>query len=177
MSMAESQSRSDAMPILVIMGATGCGKSTIGAALAERFSLPFMDADDYHPVANVEKMSQGIALEDADRWPWLDILSRAMVKKADAHGGVVCGCSALKRSYRDFLRSHIGKPVQFVLLDGHRSLLLARMNARKDHYMPPSLLDSQLATLERPDADEQAIIVSIDQDVPAIVAAIEAALG
>lgn len=161
-------------PIVVVMGVSGCGKSTIGAELARRQSVPFMDADDYHPAANVEKMSAGIALTDDDRWPWLARLGEVMREKAVETGGVVCACSALKRSYREVLAEVIGLPVLFVLLDGHRDLLWQRMSARKDHYMPPSLLDSQLATLERPGPDEPAITVSVDQPIGEMVAAIEA---
>lgn len=160
-------------PIVVVMGVSGCGKSTIGAELARRQIVPFMDADDYHPAANVEKMSAGIALTDEDRWPWLARLGEVMREKAGETGGVVCACSALRRVYREVLSEKIGLPVLYVLLDGDRDLLWERMSARKDHYMPPSLLDSQLATLERPADDEPAIVISIDQSVGDIVTAIE----
>ena len=147
------------------MGPCGCGKSTVGAALGARFGVPFLDADDYHPPANVAKMSQGIPLDDDDRWPWLTALGEAMRDRAEDTGGVIAGCSALKRSYREHLARTIGLPVVFLLLDGSREALWARMTARKDHYMPPSLLDSQLAALERPAADEPAVILSIEGEL------------
>ena len=176
MSMEASLFPFENKPIVVIMGVCGCGKSTIGAELARQHDLPFMDADDYHPEANVEKMSKGIPLTDEDRWPWLTRLAETMREQADHIGGVVCACSALKLSYRTHIAEKVGKPVLFVLLDGSRQLLLDRMSARKDHYMPTSLLDSQLAILERPGEDEPAIIVSIDHDVADIVETVTAQL-
>lgn len=155
------------------MGVSGSGKSTIGEALALRARLPFLDADDYHPPSNVEKMSTGIPLTDEDRWPWLAALGDAMRAAADAEGGVVATCSALKRAYRSRLSEHVGRPMIYALLDGSRETLFKRISARKDHYMPPSLLDSQLAALEKPGADEPARTFSIEQDVDAIVAEIE----
>ncbi|PLW76047.1 gluconokinase [Cohaesibacter celericrescens] len=174
---AESQSRFNNPPIIVVMGVSGCGKSTVGAALAQRRSLPFMDADDYHPAANVAKMSQSIPLNDADRWPWFETLAKTMLEKTKMSGGVVCGCSALKKSYREFLSKQLGLPVVYVLLNGSRALLLERMSARKDHYMPVSLLDSQLDTLEMPDDDEPVVIVSIDQDLGPLIEAVDTALA
>ena len=173
MSTVASQFRFEDKPIVIVMGVSGCGKSTIGAELARRRDIPFMDADDYHPTANVEKMSKGIPLTDDDRWPWLTRLAETMKEKAQSTGGVVCGCSALRRVYRTHLRDGIGLPMVFVLLDGSREVLFDRMSARKDHYMPASLLDSQLATLERPEPDEPAFAISIDQPVEEIVKAIE----
>jgi len=151
------------------MGVSGSGKSTIGAALAVRLGVPFLDADDYHPSANVEKMANGIPLNDIDRWPWLVALGLAMREQANATGGVVSGCSALKRVYRERLMETVGLPLVFVVMDGSRDTLLRRMQARKDHYMPPSLLDSQLADLERPAEDEPALVLSIEQDVDTLV--------
>lgn len=169
MSTAASPVRFDNRPVVVVMGVSGSGKSTVGAALALRQGLPFLDADDYHPEANVAKMSQGVPLTDTDRWPWLRALGKAMRDNADQTGGVVATCSALKRIYREKLSGHVGVPLVYVLLDGDRETLFKRMNARKDHYMPPSLLDSQLATLERPGPDEPFLIASIDRDVDTIV--------
>ncbi|CCQ74476.1 Thermosensitive gluconokinase [Magnetospira sp. QH-2] len=151
------------------MGVSGSGKSTIGEALAARLGLPFLDADDYHPPANVDKMSQGIPLTDADRWPWLKSLGLAMNDAAAKAGGVIATCSALKRVYRTTLSGQVGLPLIYVLLDGDRDTLFARMNARKDHYMPPSLLDSQLAALERPETDEPALTCAIDRPVAEII--------
>ncbi len=151
------------------MGVSGSGKSTVGAALARHLGLPFLDADDYHPEANVAKMSQGIPLTDDDRWPWLETLGKAMQETAEQSGGAIAACSALKCSYRTKLSDHIGLPMVYALLDGDRDTLLKRMNARQDHYMPASLLDSQLADLERPRPDEPVITLSIEQDVESIV--------
>lgn len=177
MSMAVSQSHSKPLPIIIVMGVCGCGKSTIGEKVAALNGLPFMDADDYHPRSNVEKMSKGIPLGDLDRWPWFANLADAMNEKAAESGSIVCGCSSLKRSYRDLLVEKLNKPVLFVYLDGDRDLLLDRMSARKGHYMPTSLLDSQLATLEVPQADENALKISIDQSVASIVQNIQSALS
>ncbi len=167
--MAGSQFHFNNRPIVVVMGVCGSGKSTVGSALARVEGLPFLDADNYHPRANVRKMAAGIPLTDKDRWPWLTILAKAISEAADKEGGAVTACSALKRSYRTHLTAEIGQPLMYVLLDGSREILRERMRDRADHYMPPSLLDSQLRTLERPDADESAIILSIDQDVDTIV--------
>lgn len=158
------------------MGVSGSGKSTIGAALALRLGVPFLDADDYHPPANVEKMSRGVPLTDDDRWPWLGALGEAMRARADAVGGVVSGCSALKRVYRQRLMEAVGLPLLFLVLDGSRETLFRRMSARTGHYMPPSLLDSQLADLERPAGDEPALVLSIEQDVDSLVDEAMAAL-
>jgi gluconokinase len=171
MSTAASPFRFESAPVLVVMGVSGCGKSTVAAALAARLGLPYLDGDDYHPAANVAKMSQGIPLTDADRWPWLDELGSAIKRAAVESGGAIATCSALKRAYRERLSQAIGLPLGYILLDGEREILLGRMQARKDHYMPPSLLDSQLEILERPDEDEPAITLAIDDSVEGIVAA------
>ena len=163
--------------VIVVMGVSGCGKTVVGEALAERLGLPFHDADAYHPPANVAKMSRGEPLVDADRWPWLDALRDVVTRGLAAGGpGAVIACSALARRYRD--RMGLGRPgVRLVLLDGTRELIRARIEARRDHFMPASLLDSQLAALERPAADEHALVVAID-DPPAVIAArIATALG
>ncbi len=131
---------------VVLMGVAGCGKTSVGVALADRLGIPYRDGDDLHPTANVEKMRQGIALTDADRWPWLDRVASLLATEAP----VIIGCSALKRAYRDRIRDHAGGPVRFVHLDGSRDLITARMTARQGHYMPLSLLDSQFAALEPP---------------------------
>ena len=170
MSMAASPVRFNQRPIVVVMGVSGSGKSTVGAAVALRQNLPFLDADDYHPEPNIEKMSAGIPLTDEDRWPWLAALGGAIHAAAQDKGGVIATCSALKRTYRAYLREQIGLPMVFALLDGSRETLFQRISARSDHYMPPSLLDSQLAALERPDEAEPALILSIEGDVDDIVA-------
>ncbi len=149
---------------LVIMGVAGCGKSTVGAALSEQLDIPYRDGDDLHSADTVEKMREGIPLNDDDRWPWLDRIADALESDAP----LIIGCSALRRSYRDRIRAGAGGPVTFVHLAGDRDLIASRMASRAGHYMPLSLLDSQFATLERPGPDE-AIEVTIDQPMNAIV--------
>jgi len=155
---------------IVIMGVAGSGKTTVGELLAERLGLPFRDADGFHPAANVAKMSSGVPLVDEDRWPWLDAIGAAL--RDAGSQGIVVTCSALKRIYRDRIRTAAGRPVAFIFLDGPRALLAERIGSRKGHFMPPSLLDSQLATLERPAADEGALTVSIEPPPAEIVEAI-----
>ena len=152
---------------IVIMGVSGCGKSTVGAGLAEALHIPYRDGDDLHPAANVEKMRAGIPLTDDDRWPWLDRVAATL----HAEAPVIVGCSALRRAYRDRIRAGAGGPVQFIHLTGSRDVIAARMAARKGHYMPPSLLDSQFATLEPPEPDE-AIIIDIDQSLNRLISQI-----
>ncbi len=157
---------------LVLMGVAGCGKSSVGAALADHLHLPYLDGDDLHPAANVEKMRAGIALSDDDRWPWLDRVAAELQARAP----VIIGCSALKRRYRDRIRAGAGGPVRFIHLAGSRAVIAGRMAQRAGHYMPLSLLDSQFAALEVPEPDETALHVDIDQPLPAMVAQILAAL-
>lgn len=152
---------------VVIMGVSGCGKSSVGEGLSTRLGLAYRDGDDLHPPENVEKMRAGIALSDADRWPWLDRVAVVLSKEAP----VIVGCSALRRVYRDRLRAGAGGSVRFVHLSGSRDLIAGRMAARTGHYMPPSLLDSQFSALEPPGPDE-ALTVSIDQPLPALIDAI-----
>lgn len=150
---------------VVIMGVSGCGKSSVGAGLAARLGLNYRDGDDLHPPENVAKMRAGMPLTDADRWPWLDRVGQVLLAEAP----VIVGCSALKRAYRDHIRTAAGGPVTFVHLAGSQEVIAARMALRQGHYMPLSLLDSQFAALEPP-AAEEAITVSIDQPLEAIVA-------
>ena len=150
---------------LVIMGVSGCGKSSVGAGLATRLGLNYRDGDDLHPPENVAKMRAGMPLTDGDRWPWLDRVGQVLLAEAP----VIVGCSALKRAYRDRIRTAAGGPVTFVHLAGSQEVIAARMALRQGHYMPLSLLDSQFAALEPP-AAEEAITVSIDQPLEAIVA-------
>ncbi len=131
------------------MGVTGCGKTTVGVLLAQELGWAFHDADDFHPAANVAKMKSGAPLTDADRRPWLDRLN-ALLLDADRGGeSVVLACSALKQAYRERLARGCAA-VRFVLLDGDREIIRARLAARRGHYMNPALLDSQFAILERP---------------------------
>jgi gluconokinase len=133
--------------IVVLMGVTGVGKTTVGKLLAARCGMIFYDADDHHPPANVEKMRAGTPLQDSDRWPWLDQINQLLQQAQTHHQSVVLACSALKKSYRE--RLSIGcDDVRFVLLSGEDQLIRQRLASRKGHYMNPALLDSQLATLE-----------------------------
>lgn len=150
---------------VVVMGVCGCGKSSVGERLAFYLGVPFIEGDSLHPPANVRKMRMGVPLEDDDRWPWLDELGQ----KLGERDGIVVSCSALKRSYRDRLRALAGRPVTFVFLQGDRMLLASRMAARADHYMPLSLLDSQLATLELPGAEHGVITIDINNRLETIV--------
>lgn len=153
--------------VVIIMGVSGCGKTTVGKLLAINLDLPFYDADDFHPPKNVKKMSSGEPLNDLDRKPWLEILSNE-IEEWNSNKGAILACSALKKSYRDILISK-SDDVQFVYLKGDRDKILKRMRARKDHYMPPELLDSQFITLEEPDS---AITVTIDKSPTMIVSEI-----
>jgi gluconokinase len=139
---------------IIAMGVSGSGKSTLGALLARRLDCLFLEGDDFHDERAVAKMSAGQPLDDDDRWPWLDRLGLAVGEAVASGGRVVAACSALKRGYRERLRAAIAAPTRFVLLDAGHAELLRRLNRRSGHYMPASLLDSQLATLERPGADE-----------------------
>jgi carbohydrate kinase (thermoresistant glucokinase family) len=142
--------------IQVVMGVSACGKSTVGRALAQARGATYLDGDHFHPAENVARMAAGQALTDADRQGWLLALSDRLAQARAAGEGVVLSCSALKRAYRDVLRQ--GAPhLRLIFLHGSRELLAARIAARTDHYMPPSLLDSQLATLEPPQPDESAL--------------------
>ena len=154
------------------MGVSGSGKSTVGAALAGRLGVEFHDADEFHPTANVAKMSAGIPLTDEDRWPWLDAIGSALAAAGRQGRAIVVGCSALKRSYRDRLRAGAGRPLVFVYLANSRATLARRMQTRKGHFMPASLLDSQLATLEPPTPDEGVITVSNEPPVEPVVEAV-----
>jgi gluconokinase len=139
--------------ILIVMGVSGCGKTTIGEMLAERIGSSFADADSFHSQANKDKMHQGIPLTDDDRWPWLKAIRAAIVEKQGKGEAAVFACSALKRVYRDILRDG-DKDVTFVYLKGTEELLRERLKTRKGHFFDPSLLKSQLDTLEPPGADE-----------------------
>lgn len=135
--------------IFIIMGVSGCGKTTVGELLAQQLSLPFFDADDFHPQENVEKMRSGVPLRDEDRQGWLELLGQKIIEW-EKEGGAVLACSALKEKYRKILQSVPASKVKWVLLDGERSVILQRMEARKGHYMSTALLDSQYETLEKP---------------------------
>lgn len=146
---------------IVLMGVCGTGKTTVGQGIADALKAPFLEGDSFHPPENVEKMRSGIPLDDDDRWPWLQSLGQAIGDHVGRGDPVVAACSALKHVYRDRLRDAAGGDLLFILLDGDRALLSARMKARTDHYMPPSLLVSQLAILERPGRDETSITLDV----------------
>jgi len=171
MSMAPSPQSSEPARIIIVMGVSSSGKSTVGAALARALHAPFLDGDKYHPQANVERMRAGIPLTDEDRWPWLEALAAALKDAANQKKGIAVGaCSALKRAYRDFITEKAGEPVCFVYLDGSREVIGERMAKRSHEYMPTSLLDSQFATLEVPDPKtENVIVVPVTDPVNRIV--------
>lgn len=147
------------------MGVSGSGKSTVGAALAGRMRVPFEDADDLHPQANIDKMSRGEPLDDTDRYPWLEAIGEWLVAHA---GGGVIACSALKRRYRDQLRHHCSDVV-FLHLEGGRDLIEKRQASRPGHFMPSSLLTSQFSTLEPLAPDERGVVVDVGGSVDQIV--------
>ena len=155
--------------LIVVIGVCGCGKSTLGTSLAKHLRKPFLDADDFHPASNKNKMARGIPLGDADRWPWLDALAEALAVKGKKAVMAVAACSALRRSYRERLVLMAGEPIMFVMLEGSRELIAERLALRTGHFMPAAMLDSQLATLEPPCCDEQAITLNIDQPIAAMV--------
>ncbi|QHN03861.1 gluconokinase [Granulicella sp. WH15] len=163
--------------IVVLMGVTGSGKTTIGTLLAQRTGVVFADADDYHPAANKEKMAAGHPLNDDDRQPWLETLNGLLRGWSESGKGGVLACSALKASYRKTLGA--GMPegtVHFVLLDGSREMIAERLAARKHEYMNPKLLDSQFATLETPGEGEALRVVN-DRAPDEVVAEVLAKIG
>ncbi|NKM54623.1 AAA family ATPase [Rhizobium anhuiense] len=155
---------------IIVMGVSGCGKSSVGEKLAEALHLAFVEGDALHPAANVEKMSKGIPLTDEDRMPWLDLIGEDMQASLDKSEGIIVSCSALKRVYRDRLRAAVGGNLFFVYLEGSKALLTKRMGERKGHFMPVSLLESQLATLEVPTGEPGVVTVDIDDTVDGIAA-------
>ncbi|MDP3949367.1 gluconokinase [Microbacterium sp.] len=160
-------------PLVVVMGVSGCGKSTVGSALADRLRTLFRDADDLHPASNVDKMSRGIPLTDEDRSPWLAAVGEELARHRST--GLVIACSALKTVYRGILRSHAPE-VFFLHLDASKQLLAERMVTRSEHFMPLSLLESQLRALEPLSADESGIKVNADLRVGRIVTLAERAV-
>ena len=155
------KSTSPLASVVILMGVSGSGKSTVGALLAQRLHWEFEDADWFHPASNVDKMHKGIPLTDEDRWPWLRAIAAWIDKTRSAGGHGVVTCSALKRRYRDVL---IGdrSDVYLIYLKGDETLIARRIATRHEHFMPPSLLHSQFTALEEPSADEMPIIVSIE---------------
>ncbi len=160
---------SDKIPcVLIVMGVSGSGKSTIGEKLAERLGWIYEDGDRFHPASNVAKMSAGQPLTDEDRWPWLHAIASEIDRICAGGQHAVIACSALKRAYRDIL-VHGRKDVRIICLRGSQELIASRLARRKNHFMPPGLLASQFKTLEPPDESENAVTVSIDAPVEKIV--------
>jgi gluconokinase len=164
--------------IIIVMGVSSSGKSTIGKNVARRLHLPFLEGDEFHPQSNIEKMRAGTPLTDEDRWPWLDAMAKGLAQAADRKGAVVGACSALRRAYRDFMVEKAGEPILFVYLDGSKEVIAARMAARHHEYMPVSLLDSQFATLEVPDSQtENVLFVPVTDSIEKITATTVNAVG
>ena len=161
---------------IVLMGVSGCGKSTVGTELSRLLGWPFRDADSFHPPANIEKMSQSIPLTDDDRWPWLDAIAAWLDERvAKGQPGIV-SCSALKRAYRARIRAR-REGVRLVYLLGSQDMIAARLAARTDHFMPPGLLASQFAALEEPGPEERALVVGIAMPPRYMASAIVEKLG
>lgn len=154
---------------LIVMGVSGCGKSLIGELLAKHLGLAYVEGDSLHPPANIAKMSEGIPLNDDDRWPWLEIIGERLAGAGP--DGIVISCSALKHVYRDKLRRAAGRPLAFVYLKGSRDILMQRMTERPGHFFKAPLLDSQLATLESPEGEDLVVTVDITPTPEAITAA------
>ena len=159
------------MTVVLVMGVSGSGKTTVGRTLARELGAVFLEGDRFHPESNIAKMARGEPLDDTDRWPWLDRLAGELARASGAGESVVLACSALKRSYRDRLRR--GAPeLCLVFLRGSKALIRERLQARTEHFMPAGLLDSQFAALEEPTPDERPITIHIGQPAEAIVAGI-----
>jgi gluconokinase len=162
--MSESVSRA-----IIVMGVSGAGKTSIAELLASRLDCRFVEGDRLHPEANVKKMAEGTPLTDEDRWPWLDLIGEELQAARAKGEDIIVTCSALKKIYREKLRSAGGEPLYFIFLKGSPELLASRMGERKGHFMPFSLLQSQLATLESPEGEPAVVTVDIDATVPEIV--------
>src|SRR5438552_269499 len=153
--------------IVVLMGVSGSGKTTIGRVLAQELGWSFIDADDYHPAANVEKMHRGLPLNDDDRRPWLQTLRRLADDATERHEDVVLACSALKHAYQEYLEQDVPENVRYVYLSGSEELIRQRLAARKGHFMNPGLLHSQFETLEPP---EDAVVIDVTPSPEAVAA-------
>lgn len=146
--------------LFIVMGVSGCGKSSIGKALASEFSGVYLEGDDLHPEANIKLMSAGTPLTDKDRWPWLENVATTMASES---GVVFAGCSALKKSYRSFLIEKAGEPIFFIHLSGTKQVIAERMGERSGHFMPVELLNSQFETLEPPKPSEASLTIDISE--------------
>jgi len=154
---------------ILVMGVSGCGKSSLGSELATRLGAPFLEGDALHPESNRRKMAEGVPLDDGDRWPWLEAVGRALGEAARSEGRAVAACSALKRAYRRALTEAAGLPLVLVHIHAPAEVLRARMAARSGHFMPLALLDSQLATLEPPEADEAPLCLDASRPLDRLV--------
>lgn len=164
-----------APPPVVVMGVSGSGKTAIGSALAEAIGGRFMDGDHFHPPENIRRMADGMPLRDEDRWAWLDAIAAEISRAKDDPRPLVVACSALKRVYRDRLRAS-GRPILFLHLAVDRDVAAERVAARRGHFMPASLIDSQFADLQPPSADEQAVTLDGTASLAAVVAQAVAAV-
>lgn len=153
---------------VIVMGVSGCGKSSVGMQLAEKLNGVFYDGDDLHPQNNIRKMSDGTPLTDDDRWPWLDSICDLATREAANGQSIVVACSALKKSYRQRLASG-SVEAWFVFLEGSKALITQRQSSREGHFMPTALLESQFATLENPTGEPNVVAVDIDQSLAQIV--------
>lgn len=167
----------DQPEIIVVMGVSGCGKSTIGAELAAVLNCVFIEGDDFHTPDALEKMKAGTPLNDEDRWPWLAKIASAIKTAHAPHGRVIVACSALKKAYRDFLGAQTGSAIRFVHLELTRNEAARRMAQRSGHFMPASLIESQFATLEPPRPDEAFITLDANQPPERIVQMIRQSLS
>ncbi|MDX7953837.1 gluconokinase, GntK/IdnK-type [Lichenihabitans sp. Uapishka_5] len=162
------------------MGVSGCGKTTMGEALAAALGLAFVDGDDLHPAANVAKMAAGTPLDDEDRWPWLDRVGATLADRSATPAGIVIACSALRRRYRDRIRAATGSALRFIYLDAEEATMVRRLEARPNHYMPPSLVHSQFAALEPPHPETEAdvlVVPAIGAVGPKVAAIVETLTG
>lgn len=163
-------------PAIVVMGVAGSGKTTAGSLIAERLEAAFIEGDQLHPAANVAKMAAGTPLTDDDRRPWLEAIAAEIARRTADGESVVAACSALKRAYRDLLREKSGADLTFVFLSGSKALIGGRIGHRTGHFFPPTLLDSQFATLEPPQPDERHIVADLTLPLPEMIEAILADL-
>jgi gluconokinase len=173
MSTADSRPRFENARILIVMGVSSSGKSTIGQSVARALHAPFLDGDKFHPPANVEKMRQGIPLTDDDRWGWLEAHGKALAEAADAKDVAIGASSALRRAYRDKLVEAAGEPILFVFLEGSYEVIAERAARRRHEYMPASLLQSQFDTLEPPDPETENVLkVPVTDSIEKITATV-----